>query len=147
MNILTGSNIFVSKHDVNFTLKYYWTFTKCNRWWRALDKDRSAEKTSWKCIFRESFLSKIMISERRLTICHLRNLTLFSLMLNRLCHGRLLLFTSSCQGSFCLSRLCASEFPINSLPSPQGWNFRDPFKVKTLHLYWDWINSRWWHFI
>lgn len=36
--------------------------------WQA----RICKKTSWLFIFRETFLSKIMISGRRLTICHLR---------------------------------------------------------------------------
>lgn len=79
------------------------------------------KKARWQFIYRETFLSKIMIGERRLTICHLRNLTLFSLMLNRLSHVRLLLFAIGCQESLCLSRLRASlKRPINSLHGPQG---------------------------
>lgn len=54
----------------------YRSFTNSNRWWRGLDKHWS-EKAGWQFIFRETFSSKIMICVRRLTICHLRNLTIF----------------------------------------------------------------------
>lgn len=41
----------------------------------SLDKYGAAKKRMWQIIFRQIVSSKLMISERRHTICHLRILT------------------------------------------------------------------------
>lgn len=86
----------------------YWSFTNRNRWWRGPDKHGSAKKLVGNLFLEKPFYLKLWLVKGGSPSATGEISLFFSLMLNRLYHGRLLLFTIGCQGSFCLSHLCVS---------------------------------------